>query len=40
MIVQLVFVASLVLYMYLTSGNIWPQSIVCRKNQRGTWKTW
>jgi len=40
MIEQLVFVACLTLYMYLTSGNIWRPSIVCRKNRRDTWKTW
>jgi len=38
MIEQLVFVACLTLYMYLTSGNIWRRSIVCRKKSRGTWK--
>jgi len=40
MIEQLVFVACFTLYMYLTLGNIWRLSIVCRKNRRGTWKTW
>jgi len=38
MIEQFVFVACLTLYMYLTSGNIWRQSIVCRKNGRGMWE--
>jgi len=32
MIEQLVFVACLTLYMYLTLRNIWQRSIVCRKN--------
>jgi len=30
MIEQLVFVACLTLYIYLSSGNIWQRSIVCR----------
>jgi len=43
MIGQLMFVACLtrkIIYMHVTWGNIWRWSIVCRKNWRGTWKTW
>jgi len=40
MIEQLVFVACLTIYMYLTSVNIWQRSILCRKYRRGTWKMW
>jgi len=32
MIEQLMFVACLTLYMYLTLGNIWRPSIVCTSN--------
>jgi len=40
MIEQRVFVACLTLYMWLTPGNIWQCSTVCRKKRWGTWKTW